>query len=328
LADLWNAVVYPFKFSDRTLGSHVECARHALAIDEERASFAPVLWKEKEEEEPNRIKQVWFAGVHANVGGGYPRQGMSLVALDWMMKEAGEHGLRFVPSEREFYKSHADVGDKLYNSRAGFGMFYRWKPRNVSKLCRLNCVPISREKREGEKELKPEPRLHRSIFERLVRGTEGYASGAVPPPKDIKVLIDQLESRKPISYQEKETSLNLFEKFLSCIGKGASWLPSMAVIAVVFVIVIGFGSDVMQHAHGDRLNYISQLFSIQWLEPTQWLKLILQTIWQDERLAILSGVSIFVGLFGVRWIKRHLERSYSAFWSGERFTVREALWKK
>lgn len=88
LADLINEFIWRFKFPDTSLSAHVGAACHALAADEARESFRPLLWDESAENPANpRIQQVWFAGVHSNVGGGYPRQGMSLVALDWMMAE-------------------------------------------------------------------------------------------------------------------------------------------------------------------------------------------------------------------------------------------------
>ena len=93
------------------------------------------------EEEPaksdGRIEQVWFAGAHSNVGGGYPKQGMSLVALDWMLREArADAELRFLDGgSRRTTATHANVDDKLYNPRAGLGMFYRWKPRDIAALC-------------------------------------------------------------------------------------------------------------------------------------------------------------------------------------------------
>ncbi len=68
-ADFVNRVLYNFKFSDRTLNTSVAHACHALALDEERESFEPVLWNEARTAEPGRIEQVWFAGVHSNVGG-------------------------------------------------------------------------------------------------------------------------------------------------------------------------------------------------------------------------------------------------------------------
>jgi len=74
-ADFVNRMIYAFKFPNRTLNTSVAHACHALALGEERESFAPVLWDESKTEDQKRIEQVWFAGVHLNVGGGYPRQG-------------------------------------------------------------------------------------------------------------------------------------------------------------------------------------------------------------------------------------------------------------
>ena len=72
-SDIINALFHRFKFPDQKLSERIDCAYHALAIDEARAAFEPRLW----ESDP-RVHQVWFAGVHSNVGGGYPKQGMSL----------------------------------------------------------------------------------------------------------------------------------------------------------------------------------------------------------------------------------------------------------
>jgi uncharacterized protein (DUF2235 family) len=167
LADMINDVFWRFKFPDPCLHPRVKHACHALAIDDERHSFTPVLWDEAAEQEtPGRIEQVWFAGVHSNVGGGYPRQGMSLVSLDWMMSKAAAHGLRFLPEVRALYRALQNVDDKLYEPRAGLGMFYRWKPRDIQHLCQAHGV---------------RPTLHFSAIERIVRSTEGYAPGNIPP---------------------------------------------------------------------------------------------------------------------------------------------------
>jgi hypothetical protein len=72
----FNTVIYRFKFRDHKLSKLVKHACHALAIDDERHSFHPILWDEREED-TGRIEQVWFAGAHSNVGGGYPKPGMS-----------------------------------------------------------------------------------------------------------------------------------------------------------------------------------------------------------------------------------------------------------
>jgi len=50
-----------------------------------------------EKADPQDIKQVWFAGVHSDIGGGYPEQesGAAKYPLEWMVKEAKQHGLVF-----------------------------------------------------------------------------------------------------------------------------------------------------------------------------------------------------------------------------------------
>ena len=57
------------QFHDINLGDSVECARQALAIDEDRMVFAPCLWNAPTR--PERVRQVWFEGAHSDVGGGY-----------------------------------------------------------------------------------------------------------------------------------------------------------------------------------------------------------------------------------------------------------------
>jgi hypothetical protein len=83
-------------FKDRVLGAGVAHARHAISIDENRFDFQLVPWEEFTDEDlaeaegrPARLKQVWFAGVHSDVGGSYPdnEAGLSDTALGWMLDE-------------------------------------------------------------------------------------------------------------------------------------------------------------------------------------------------------------------------------------------------
>ena len=176
LSDVLNATVYQFKFPDRKLSPLVQRACHALAIDDQRQSFHPLMWKETAEDAA-RISQVWFAGAHSNVGGGYPKQGMSLVALDWLLTEAeqagapfGEHGLRLNASERQSFREHASVDDKLYDPRAGLGVFYRWKIRDIEAMCAANDIA---------------PKVHVSVLERVAHGTDDYSPGNLPARADV-----------------------------------------------------------------------------------------------------------------------------------------------
>lgn len=100
------------RFYDNKLGSNVETARHALSLDERRDDFEPTIWS------PNKnvdLKQVWFAGVHSDVGGGYKNDpdGTTLadIPLSWLMKEAKLKGLAFedflvVPELNPIAKQH------------------------------------------------------------------------------------------------------------------------------------------------------------------------------------------------------------------------------
>lgn len=70
--------------------------RHALAIDERRVFFRQMHWTSS----PGRdCKEVWFPGVHSDVGGGYSMQESALakVALEWMVEEACAKGLKVDP---------------------------------------------------------------------------------------------------------------------------------------------------------------------------------------------------------------------------------------
>src|SRR5215470_18627889 len=73
----------------------IQIGRHAIAIDERRAFFRPNLWRPTATGGPRDVKQVWFPGVHGDVGGGYPETESSLskVPLEWMLREAASAGL-------------------------------------------------------------------------------------------------------------------------------------------------------------------------------------------------------------------------------------------
>ena len=77
------------------LQRNVEVANgyHALAIDEVRRDFPPCLWDEPAAD-GQTIEQVWFAGVHSDIGGWYDERGLSNLTLHWMLEKASSCGLR------------------------------------------------------------------------------------------------------------------------------------------------------------------------------------------------------------------------------------------
>ncbi|HHL31543.1 MAG TPA: DUF2235 domain-containing protein [Oceanospirillales bacterium] len=165
IEEMRNTILFAqHAFVDHKLDPKVERACHALAIDEMRHTFKPELWEQKTLEDHKRINQVWFSGVHANVGGGYAKDQLSLVSLNWMISEASKCGLIFRKSRITDYNSHQNVNGTLYDSRAGFSAFYRYKPRNIDDL-------ILAMNESGQLQ----PQIHVSVFERIMDSSASYS---------------------------------------------------------------------------------------------------------------------------------------------------------
>lgn len=177
------------KFHQYDLAPYVLHGYHALAIDDERVTFHPVMWDESKSEgrEKNSIEQVWFAGSHSNVGGGYPKQGMAYVSLYWMMRRAEQNGLRFEKRAFDEVFDQMNVHDKLYDSRAGLGAYYRYGPRNIQRIsCQMAKIG------EGAK-----VKIHASVFHRIAGGVLGYAPGNFPDTFELVETDDRDPYRKP-----------------------------------------------------------------------------------------------------------------------------------
>jgi uncharacterized protein (DUF2235 family) len=95
-------VTSPLKLPDLANNPDIAVGRHAIALDERRAFFRQNLWRPTPTGGPKDLVQVWFPGVHCDIGGGYPlaESGLSDIALEWMVREAKAHGL-LVDSEKE-----------------------------------------------------------------------------------------------------------------------------------------------------------------------------------------------------------------------------------
>ncbi len=306
-ADFINDWLYRFKFRDNVLSSQVRYAYHALAADEQRESFAPVLWNEGKKGEDQSIEQVWFAGVHSNVGGGYPRQGLSLVALDWMMTKAERCGLQFIDADRTQYRTHADVDDKLYDSRRGFGVFYRWRPRDIDRICSSCGVA---------------PRLHRSLFERIGRATEDYAPGSLPPsftlestsvPRPALEVVEHL-----VSSHHQVIAMPLVRKHRAWVrfGRASYWLFVYAVMALALMAVVDLAQGTPSLRPSDLWSHISDNFS-----RSGWFELAWNAV---RKHLVIAGVLVLALGMGMT-VDAHLDRIYSAFWHALRDRLNAAL---
>lgn len=117
-------------FHDTNLSNAVVNARHAVAMDEHRQSFTPTLWTNV----GNRagVKQVWFPGVHSDVGGGYGQVGLSDGALKWMIEEAGALNLKFRDHVEDQIKP--DPRGMLHDSVTTVFKALKTCPRNVPNV--------------------------------------------------------------------------------------------------------------------------------------------------------------------------------------------------
>lgn len=94
---LWDTVrgmVVEHVHQDAKLSSVVKTARHAISIDELREVFKPELWIASPTTDS---LQMWFPGVHSDVGGSYIEKGLSNIALHWMVEEANKFNLQLDP---------------------------------------------------------------------------------------------------------------------------------------------------------------------------------------------------------------------------------------
>ena len=106
-------------FHDTEISTIVDNAFQALAIDEQRSQFKPTLWKKQKDAPAEQVlEQVWFAGVHSNVGGGYRDKGLSDITFMWMKDKAEACGLAFDAYylKRNFTPNHLG---QIRDSRTG-----------------------------------------------------------------------------------------------------------------------------------------------------------------------------------------------------------------
>jgi hypothetical protein len=151
------------KFFDARLHPDVRYGYHAVSIDEKRRKFPISLWDERGiDGEKQTVRQVWFAGVHSDVGGSYREKGLSNVALRWMLQQAEGAGMRLTDGWEETLepgpKAPTDSGMRCkdeqaqHESRKGF---WRVFPR-------------------AKRQFPENPRIHQSVLDRKNDGINSY----------------------------------------------------------------------------------------------------------------------------------------------------------
>lgn len=171
-------------FHDNIVSRRVKVALQALAIDEARRAFPPTTWlcDPLEPAAGQSIEQVWFAGAHSNIGGGYRQSGLSDLALLWMMAQIEEKtGLRFSEDyiSRNFWPCAAC---SLYESNRGWWLSSLFPSRRVlfAEPARMEIWSHKLRQRAVRELVPANEKVHWSVVERLGR----------------KAIVDEKISRK------------------------------------------------------------------------------------------------------------------------------------
>lgn len=196
----------------------VTFVRHAVSIDERRSMFQANLFRAKPASTsgfgPVPLKQVWFAGVHSDVGGGYPdaESGLSKVALQWMVVEAESCGLRIDANKAQeilyptkpqthsvdpFDTKHESLTGALWNTielvpQRRFNERHKEYGLKAPNLWRSR--PVLDLDDRGEVSL---PTLHQSVLDRMNRPDCQYSPGNIPE----KYLVEPWSATAPAAQQ-------------------------------------------------------------------------------------------------------------------------------
>ena len=227
--------IWPLTMPDYGLNPKVKLARHALAIDDKRDAFHPLLWDEVQEAEHvaelagkgedarytsvkdptlrlDRLRQVWFAGMHADVGGGYSDESLSYVSLWWMIQHAEHAGVRLIGDFRTRIDTVRNSFGPLHDSRGGADAFYRYQPRYIGAWidfdqpddCGYHVLPATQIFRDPtidhgryvkRGQLREPIWLHPSVEQRLHSATDGYAPNNLP----LVYRVDPGASATPVA---------------------------------------------------------------------------------------------------------------------------------
>src|SRR5713101_2524480 len=170
----------------------VPVLRHAVSIDERRAFFRQNLIHEPVPANQN-IKQVWFAGVHSDVGGSYAEaeSGLSKIALRWMLCEAQSAGLMLDPQRvvdvlgGKLPYVPPDPKGEMHKSLHGFWWLGEFWPKLYYYPVPVSGQALPTWKRGitinlgRARVIKPGVHIHQSVFDRM-RDVAGYRPTNLP----------------------------------------------------------------------------------------------------------------------------------------------------
>ena len=154
------------RWTNARLNPETAFAYQALAIDERRKDFQPCLWDERNRQPGQTLEQVWFAGVHADVGGYHPRRGLANISLRWMLGKAAAAGMEIDRRRLANRRYRPDPHGESQESYKGF-----WQFRG-----------------EHVREIPTGSRVHSSVWVRRAEPSNAYAPGNLPDRGSVVVV--------------------------------------------------------------------------------------------------------------------------------------------
>ena len=144
---VWDTVgslglFYGRQFFDDRLNEDVPNAYQAIAIDEKRKKFSVSIWDETALTPHQNVQQVWFAGVHSDVGGWYQERDLSNITLRWMLENAEKHDLRLKAGWRDGITGNP-LGT-MHKSRTGLWRIWPAVTREIPEGAKIYSGVLTR----------------------------------------------------------------------------------------------------------------------------------------------------------------------------------------
>lgn len=230
--------IWPISFRNHRPSRKAKHICHALALDDERTTFHPLRIDQSRLANDQTVKEVWFAGVHSDIGGGYPESTLSFVPLVWMTEQLGGQ-LRFQNGTIERFREYQSAIGPKHDSRSGAAVLYRYGPR-----------PILEGDVNGGK-----PVVHFAVVERMLFGCDDYAPIMLPanarvlmPDGSIRELTNDgahqamhdayaKKARRPISKEESDafTGMKAPDADMANLARGAVWWRRVAYFSLLIM---------------------------------------------------------------------------------------------
>lgn len=160
-------------FFDTELNPDIKVGLHAVSIDEKRKKFPVTLWA-KCKNPHQTIEQVWFPGVHSDVGGGYPESGLSDCALEWMLSNAEKHGLKL--HDEYGYDIVPNYIEDMHESLKWYWKILGARTRKIQPYTNIDSS-------ESEK-----VKIHKSVFDRMGRKSADIYKPELPNIDTIEMF--------------------------------------------------------------------------------------------------------------------------------------------